>query len=140
MKETILLSEKRSEIAALARKYDITLLALFGSQATGKTHARSDADFAFSAKRKLRPREIAQCAFDLGILVEFPRVELTDIHDAPPLLLKHIAMEGRAVYESDPRAFILFRIYAIKRFMEAKKLLSLRAASLDAFLRRKQEI
>lgn len=134
MKEKLLSLDKKIEIAALAERYGIMLLALFGSQATGKTHAGSDADFAFASKRKLDPREIAECAFDLSSLIEFPRIELMDVRDAPPLLLKNIATTGIIIYEAEPQTFARFRIYAIKRFMEAQKILSLRTESLGAFL------
>lgn len=134
MKEKLLTSDKKSRIAALAEKYGVSLMILFGSQATGKTHGESDADIAFASKRKLSPREIAHLAFDLSSIAEFSNIELIDLHDAPPLLLKNIAVSGIAVYESEPRAFALFKIYALKRFMEAQKLFALRTASLDAFL------
>lgn len=134
MKEKLLSLDKKSAIAVLAETYGITLLILFGSQATGKTHAGSDADFAFMSKRKLSLREIAECAFDLSSLVEFSRIELVDVRAAPPLLLKNIAMAGIVIYETEPQTFARFKIYAIKRFMEAQKILSLRAASLGTFL------
>ena len=134
MKEILLAPDKKSEVAALAQKYGISLLMLFGSQATGKTHERSDADFAFASQRKLSPREIAEMAFELTALTAFPRIELVDVRDAPPMLLRNIATTGIAAYEAEALAFARFKIYAIKRFMEAKKLFTLRAASLDAFL------
>lgn len=134
MKEKLLAADKKFRITALAQKYDITLLTLFGSQATGKTYEKSDADFAFASKRKLSPREVAEFAFDLSSIAEFSNIELIDLHDAPPLLLKNIAVSGIAVYESEPLTFALFKIYALKRFMEAQKLFALRAASLDSFL------
>ena len=134
MKEILLAPDKKSEIGDLAQKYRISLLMLFGSQATGKTHEKSDADIAFASERKLSPRETAEFAFELSVLAAFPRIELVDVRDAPPLLLKNIAMAGISVYESEPRTCALFKIYAIKRFMEAKRLFTLRAASLDAFL------
>ncbi len=134
MKESLLTVEKKSEIASLARKYGITLFVLFGSQATGRTHAQSDADFAFVSKHALSPHEIAHYAFDLSAVAHFSHIELTDIHDAPPLLLKQVAVTGILLYEAEPSVYALFRIYAIKRYMEAQKLLSLRVASLNAFL------
>lgn len=137
MKEKLLSSDKKSEIVILAEKYGITLLILFGSQATGKTHADSDADLAFVSKRKLGPREIAECAFNLSSLVEFSQIELIDIRHASPLLLKNIAMAGIVVYEAEPQTFARFRIYAIKCFMEAQTILSLRTTSLNAFLSKK---
>lgn len=121
-------------IAALAQKCGMTLLVLFGSQATGKTHEKSDADIAFASRQKLSPRAVAEIAFDLSSIAGFLNIELIDLRDAPPLLLKNIAVSGIVVYESEPRAFALFKIYALKRFMEAQTILSLRAASLDAFL------
>ena len=134
MKEILLAPDKKSEVAALAQKYGISLLMLFGSQASGKTHERSDADFAFASTQKLSPRETAELASDLSSLMAFPRIELVDVRDAPPMLLKNIAAAGIVVYEAEHLAFARFKIYAIKRFMEAKKLFTLRAASLDAFL------
>lgn len=132
--------DKKLRISALAEKYGITLLVLFGSQATGKTHASSDADFAFISRKRLRPRETAQLAYELSSLMEFARIDLVDVRDAPPLLLRNIAVGDAVIHEAEPSAHASFRIYAMKRYMEAKRLLSLRAASLDAFLRSKQRV
>jgi len=41
----------REKIEKIAKKYNLELMVLFGSQATGQTHSRSDVDLGVISKR-----------------------------------------------------------------------------------------
>ena len=124
----------QTDLKPIAERYGVFLLILFGSQATGKTHPHSDADIAFLSERRLSPRETAEFAFSLSQELRTPSVDPIDLRDAPPLLLRNIAGASRLLYEREPQLFARFNIYALKRYMEAQRLLALRQASLGAFL------
>lgn len=113
---------------------DIVMAFVFGSQATGKTHLKSDTDIGFLSEKRLSPRATAEIAFTLENNYGIIRPELIDVRDAPPLLLRNIAQNSILLYEREPQIFARFKIYALKRFMEAKSLLAAREASLAAFL------
>lgn len=118
--------ETHTRVSAIAEKYHLSLVLLFGSQATGKTHAQSDVDIAIRAFHALRPRELAGLAYDLSQALQTKKVDIVDLHNAPPLLLAQIARFGQLLYEQEPSTCTRFRIYAIKRFMEARPLFNMR--------------
>jgi len=124
----------KSEIERLAPKYHLSLVVLFGSQVNNKTHPQSDVDLAFLSREQLRPSDIAKLNFEFSSRLGVKDLELVDLKNAPPLLLKQIAKKSILLYEEEPSLFANFRIYALKRFMEAKKLLDLRELSLNKFL------
>lgn len=127
--------EMRARIAAIAEKYRLSLALLFGSQATGKTHTQSDVDIAILSENGLRPRELAELAYEIASALHIKEIDITDLDSAPPLLLAEIARSARSLYERKPSDFARFRIYAIKRFMEAKKLFQLRDATIETKLK-----
>lgn len=110
----------------------ISCAILFGSRATGTTHAKSDTDIALITDHPLTPRETASIAYVLSEEIA-TTVEVIDVRIAPPALLRSIARDGVLLYEREPRIFARFRMYAFKRYMEAKPLFALRRASRDTF-------
>lgn len=120
----------------LAQDFGLSLVILFGSQATGKTHKKSDIDIAFLSDKKMGLYDIAKMQIEFEQTLKVGKIELVDLRNAPPLLLKEIAKNSALLYERDVFAFSHFKIYAFKRYMEAKKLLTLRATALDRFIKR----
>ncbi|MBM3260992.1 nucleotidyltransferase domain-containing protein [Candidatus Kaiserbacteria bacterium] len=126
------ISEARAAIETIAPRYGVSFAVLFGSQATGRTHAGSDADIAVQADCPLSPLDLAEMAYEIGERIGI-ETDVVDIRSASPLLQKH-ASEGILLYEREPHVFARFGMYAFKRFVETKPLRDLRRASLDAFL------
>lgn len=125
----------KPQIKELAEKYGLSLVLLFGSQVSGKTHKESDYDFAFAAGRYISPRETAEIIFDFTRELKLGNnIELVNLKNAPPFLMKQIAMNSLLMYEKEPHSYNLFKIYAIKRYMEEKKFLKLKELSLNKFL------
>ena len=120
----------------LAQKFGLSLVVLFGSQATGKTHKKSDIDIAFLSDIKMGLYDIARMQIEFEQVLKIGKIELVDLRNSPPLLLKEIAKNSVLLYERDALAFARFKIHAFKRYMESKKLLTLRAAALDRFIKR----
>src|SRR3989344_3081843 len=89
------------EFAELASERGLVLGVLFGSQATGKTHAQSDIDIGFIAERRLCLREIAELQEELMTKTGYGNIELVDLKNAPPHHLKKIAEEGVLLYEQE---------------------------------------
>lgn len=115
-------------------EYNITLLVLFGSQVTGHTHPKSDTDIAFLSSRRLSPSESAGLCFALSQELKIKDLECMDLQMAPAPVLQQVALHGRLLYEREPHAYAQFRIYGLKRAMEAGPLLRLREDSLKLFL------
>lgn len=127
----------KPQIKELAEKYGLSLVVLFGSQVAGKTHKESDVDFAFTADKYISPRETTEIIFDFTRgLKTGVNVELVNLKNASPLLLKQIAMRSLLMYEKEPHLYNLFKIYAIKRYIEERKFLKFRDLSLNKFLQK----
>ena len=120
----------------LAQKFGLSLVVFFGSQATGKTHKKSDIDIAFLSDIKMGLYDIARMQIEFEQVLKIGKIELVDLRNSPPLLLKEIAKNSVLLYEKDALALARFKIYAFKRYVESKKLLTLRAAALDRFIKR----
>lgn len=118
-----------------AKKHNLSLVVLFGSQASGKTHLKSDTDIAFLAEKKMSLGEIARMTFELSQEIKIGNIEMTQLNGAQPFLLKQVAEKSILLYEKESSLFAQFKIYAIKRSMEAKKLFNLREASFNKFLK-----
>lgn len=126
----------KSKMKKIAKKYQFSLVLLFGSQATGKIHANSDVDIAFVSEEYLRPSDVAKIQLEISQELKIKNLELVDLKNATPLLLKQIAQKSILLYEKEQSLFANFKIYGFKRFMEAKDLLKLRDLSLDKFIQK----
>ena len=118
----------------MAIKFNLKLLVLFGSQATGRTHKNSDIDIGFLSDRDYGPGEVANMQVGIEQELGTGPVELVDLKSAPSLLQRHVATEGLLLVEREPGIFAQFKITAIKKSMEARKLISLQHLSLVKFL------
>ena len=127
--------EQKTTIATIAKQFRLRLLLLFGSQATGLTHAKSDVDIAVLAERPLDELDIRD-ALNEALMRVFRRsdVELVDLRRAPPLLQRDATAEGRLLFEEKPGVYDRFQLFAMKHFMETKPLRDLRRARLREFL------
>ncbi|MFH1188023.1 MAG: nucleotidyltransferase domain-containing protein [bacterium] len=130
------IDEIKPKIKKIAKRHKFSLVLLFGSQATGKTHANSDVDIAFVSEKYLRPSDAAKIQFEISQKLKIKNLELVDLKNATPLLLNQIAKKSVLLYEKEQSVFASFKIYGFKRFMEAKDLLKLRDLSLDKFIQK----
>lgn len=130
-------TEMKLVLQKVAEENGLSLILLFGSQVRGKAHSKSDFDFGVLGEKVLSPREIARLSFlfSQSMKSKDESVEIIDLKSAPPLLLKEIARDAILLYEKEPHLFARFRIYALKRYFEAKPLLELRRFALNKFLK-----
>ena len=128
--------EKKQELEKLARENNLSLVLLFGSQATGKTHSQSDVDFAFRSEEKMSPMDEARLQLEFSKALKFKNVEIVNLRNAGPVLLRQIVQKSSLIFEKEPAGYARFKIYAHKLFMESKKLLEMRNLSLDKFLQK----
>lgn len=112
-------------LARYTHEYSITLAVLYGSRARGTPRADSDIDIAFLANPHLATARLAELQTVLTEALGL-RVDLMDIADAPPLLLRQIATEGKPLYEATPGMFAETRVHAMMLYFDAKPLLNLR--------------
>jgi len=124
------------KIIELAEKYGLSLVVLFGSQATGKTHRDSDIDIAYISQKKLDFDAKSSLNSDLTGVFGNDRVDIVDIKTANPLLLRAIVRDAVVLYEKSKNIFDNIYVYAFKLYEEPKPLFELRKYLLDKRLAR----
>lgn len=128
------LEEIKFKIKELAEKYHLSMALLFGSQVEGKIHSQSDIDFAYLSEKKLNLMEEAKLICDLMPIFKSEKIDLVNLKKAPPLLLKRIFDNHQILFCRDKKIYYAYKIYAIRKYLEAKPLFRLRAESLEKFL------
>jgi len=124
---------KKEELVKIAEKYGLNLLVLFGSQATNKTHPKSDVDIGYTANEQLKLDIRFEIEREISKVLGRNDVELVDLQRISPLMKKIIAEEGVVLYEREAGMFELFCIYAFKLYVETRYLRELRYQSLIDF-------
>jgi len=125
--------KQQKQIVEIAKKYGLTLVLFFGSQARGTTHRQSDVDIGFLAEHSMGLREIADLEFEMSTQLDIPRLELVSLGGMSSLFLQQVVIDGHVLYESNPGAYTSFVSYVFKRFIEERPLRELRHESLRVF-------
>ncbi len=124
----------RNVVKKLAEKYKLSLVVLFGSQVSGKTHPESDTDIAFISREPMQVMDTIRMQMEFSEELKINDLDLVDLRGKPPLFLKQVALNGIALYETSRAVFTQFRIYAVKLYIEYRPLFLMRRASLEKFL------
>ena len=89
----------KQKLRRLAKKYHLKLLLLFGSAAMGKTHPKSDLDFAFFSNTIINEEKLHQDLMDIFHREDIDLINILTTHD--PLLRFEILHKGISLYESE---------------------------------------
>lgn len=120
--------EQKKGVADIAEKHGLALVVLFGSRARGDRHTKSDADVAYSSLSPLSFNEENTMAVAFHEVFKTIKVDVVNLHNAGPLLLKRIVEEGAVLYEARQSIFNSLYLYAVRIFRESKMLNTLRRA------------
>jgi predicted nucleotidyltransferase len=127
------ITEKQTQkIDELAKKYHLKLVLLFGSRVDGKIHKESDYDVAYLPEKNLSFDEEIDINFQFTLIFrhERDRVDTVDIRKAPPLLLAMIFKKCQVLFQKDNLIFPTYRVYAFKKYLEARPALEERFKKL----------
>jgi predicted nucleotidyltransferase len=113
----------RQKLRDAVQRFDLDLIVLFGSHATGLARADSDVDVAV---RTRTPREARTVEWEWALMTAVEEaiggdLDFVLLNDAPPLLMFEIATEGKPLYEARPDTFLEFQLYAAKRHYDSQK-------------------
>ncbi len=128
MNETLI-----ARLSAWCATRPVRLGVLFGSQATGKTHAGSDVDFAVWPDAPLAPEQ------KLAWLVELQRAVNNDVSlvivspDLDPVLGMEIVRHGIVVFEAEPELWYRKRLDLWHSYTDAQPFLRAQREALKAF-------
>lgn len=124
----------KSSIRALAEKYNLTLVLLFGSQAGGVIHKESDVDIAFVPERTLSVNDEVRINYELTAVFGRNDIDTVNMRTAQPLLLQQIMDGATVLYEKTGLEFSRYEAYAQRRFREAQPLFEIHRHELDRYL------
>jgi predicted nucleotidyltransferase len=120
------------KVKEIAQKYGLSFVALFGSQATGKTHQKSDIDIAYLSEADLNLERESSLIFDLSAIFRNENIDLLNLKNAKPLLYYGVFKNCRVIFEKTPLIFQTLRAYAFKKYVETKPLYEERFKRLEA--------
>ena len=98
-----LVSKKKNELKKLAKKYNLTVLILFGSRNNNTSNKNSDFDFAYFSQKPLKENK-----FKLWSELEtiFKKVDLIELNTTDSIILRYeIFNEGTCIYENKEGIF-----------------------------------
>ena len=118
------------ELKVLAERYGLKLIVLFGSQVRGRTHAESDVDEAVLPEKPLSPTRRLEL---WGALCQAfgADIDLTSLEHAGPLLLYHVARDGKLLYEGEKWAWEKQKSYGYRAYQDARKLFAMTSRYLS---------
>lgn len=114
--------EQKYRIKKIAQKYNLELILLFGSRATGRIRKESDFDVAYLSGKNLDLMEESRLIVELVPIFRSENIDLVNLKKANPLLLYAITKNCQVIYEKKSLAFCSLRAYAFKKYVETKPL------------------
>lgn len=120
----ILTKLQEKKIKKVGEKYDLKLLLLHGSYATGGKRKDSDIDIAALGKVRLDSKTLAKIYFELeNIFVDNLDKELDfkSLHGADPYFIYKVAMDSQLLF-GKPVEYDEFRAYALRIYLDSKDL------------------
>lgn len=132
----MLTGEIKLKIVEIAKKYGFKLVVLFGSQATGRVHKKSDVDIGYLSERAIDYRELYDITLELSRIFNNPDIELVNLNNVSPELKKQVADQGIVLHEDNTVLFDLFKVRAHRAYMETKPLRRYRDVYLEKFIQK----
>lgn len=120
-------------LKAIATKYGLDMLLLFGSQATGRIHSKSDVDFGFTSSHDIDLNTRFKIENEMSKLLKRDDIEFVNLRHISPVMKKIISEEAIVLYEKVSGIFDYFCMYAFKLYVETRQLREYRYQSLKNF-------
>lgn len=114
------LNVDEKKLAAICRKYNILLVVLHGSHASGHARESSDIDIGILAGKKHDAETQINIFTDFGDLFG-DKFDPVFLNGAEPLISYQVAIHGTPLYEVRKGIFQEFQIQAAARYMDTKK-------------------
>ena len=117
MSEELINSELEKNLIDIARKYELSLLVLFGSRVNGNYTKYSDWDFAFKKSKDFSTRNYQELYQEFNKI--FERFDLVDLDKEEDILLKrNIAENSKLIYEDREGVYDLFVVNSVYEYID----------------------
>jgi len=120
-------NQQKKQIQKVGKKYNLKLVLLHGSYATGEACKESDLDIAVLGKKPIDFGKLLEIHGELAKIFGDNRqreLDLKSLHKADPLFCYQVAKNSQLLYGSS-FDYDEFRAYAFKAYYDAKDLFNL---------------
>ncbi len=119
------LEKMKPKIAKLAEEKNLSLVVLYGSQATGKAKEKSDIDIAVLGKKPIFFDEHINLINNFTNIFQTDDVDVKLLHHTDPLFRYEVMRDGILLYGAD-YDFVSFKAYAFRDYMDSGDLFRLK--------------
>ena len=129
------INEKQvKKIMELAKEFDLKLILLFGSHASGHANRDSDVDLAYSSSKKLSFKDEILINTEFCNILQTNRVDTVNLKTAHPLLLNQILENNKIIYEESSVYYSIFEALTLQKYKEAEPLFEMKNEQLKKFV------
>ena len=130
-----IVSFDREKLNDLCRRYDLKLVILHGSYATGRKRKKSDIDIAILGRSKMINENYLEIIGKFSGLFG-DNCDLAFLNNTESMIVYQAAIKGIPLYEAEKGGFADFKTTAISTYQDAKKFRELEKHYLRSALRR----
>ena len=112
------------ELSSIGRRYDLKLIVLHGSYATGKAHSHSDLDMAVLGKNEIEREKFLNLHSEVfELLGNHPErdLDLKTLHRKDPLFLYEVMRDSKLLY-GNPSDYHQLKAYAYRLYQDSRDL------------------
>lgn len=129
------INEKQNQkIIELAGKYELKLILLFGSRASGHARQDSDIDLAYFSSKNLSFEEENIINMEFCNTFQTDMVDTVNLKTAHPLLLNQILENNKIIFEESPIYYSIFEVSTLQKYKEAELLFDMRSERLEKII------
>lgn len=115
----------KQRIRKLAKKYDLSLVLLYGSQAKGKIRKDSDIDIAVLGTKPILTGDLIALNNEFAHIFEVYNIDVKSLHNTDPLFRYQVMLNAVLLYGRS-YDFFTFKAYAFRAYHDSKDLFRLK--------------
>lgn len=122
-------------VGRICKDFNLSFVALFGSQATDRKGFKDDYDIAvLTSQGRIGEAKELELICSFSQLLQTDNLDLVILNSARPLLQYEVAQEGKLLYEVEEGSFNTFRWRAIQIWNDNKKFNNLNMDYVEGYL------
>jgi predicted nucleotidyltransferase len=129
------INKVKSKIKKIAEDHNLSLVILYGSQATGRANKDSDIDIAVLGFQPIRFEELADLNNKFAKIFQIKEIDVKLLHRTDSLFRFQVMRDGRLLYGRS-QDFNSFRAYAFRDYFDSQDLLRLKEILIRKRLQR----
>ena len=124
-----------SMLEDIADKYQLDLILMFGSRATGNVHPESDMDIAVYGKEIFSETGKIQLIYEFCNVFHTDNIDLVDLRTAPAFLKKEVFKNYKILLQRDSMLLYQLELANMHEIKELEILDQIRRERLEEFVR-----